>query len=256
MRHWQIAAAVFLAYLAFAALIAPRLTRARRLRIIAGSAGASAVLLLSRTLPSDSLANLLFLPAMLLFLGYWVSGWFFVRPMRTAERWLIRIDEALHVQQIAARVPRPIVEVVEFAYAGIYLLIPAAMFVAIDAGVDVDRFWTTIITTDAVCFGFLPWLQTRPPRAVGFPAPWRSSWRPINLLILETSSIKANTFPSGHAAEALAAALLLTPAAWPITAGMFVSALAVTAGAVFGRYHYAADALAGWAVALLVYAFV
>jgi hypothetical protein len=37
---------------------------------------------------------------------------------------------------------------------------------------------------------------------------------------------------------------------------MFVSAAAISAGAVFGRYHYAADALAGWAVAILVWALV
>ena len=30
-------------------------------------------------------------------------------------------------------------------------------------------------------------------------------------------------------------------------------ALAVSAGAVLGRYHYAADAFAGWAVALIVW---
>jgi hypothetical protein len=29
--------------------------------------------------------------------------------------------------------------------------------------------------------------------------------------------------------------------------------VAVSAGAVLGRYHYAADALAGWAVAIVVY---
>jgi hypothetical protein len=34
---------------------------------------------------------------------------------------------------------------------------------------------------------------------------------------------------------------------------MFLNAVAISAGAVFGRYHYAADALAGWLVALLVY---
>ena len=34
---------------------------------------------------------------------------------------------------------------------------------------------------------------------------------------------------------------------------MSVNALAISAGAVLGRYHYAADAIAGWAVALGVY---
>src|SRR5204862_471795 len=47
--------------------------------------------------------------------------------------------------------------------------------------------------------------------------------------------------------------LLLLGGSGPLVAFMFVAALAVSAGAVFGRYHYAADALAGWAVAVIVY---
>jgi hypothetical protein len=35
---------------------------------------------------------------------------------------------------------------------------------------------------------------------------------------------------------------------------MAFNALAISAGAVFGRYHYAVDALAGWAVAVIVMA--
>jgi hypothetical protein len=34
---------------------------------------------------------------------------------------------------------------------------------------------------------------------------------------------------------------------------MFLAALAVSAGAVLGRYHYLLDALTGWAVALVVF---
>jgi membrane-associated phospholipid phosphatase len=71
--------------------------------------------------------------------------------------------------------------------------------------------------------------------------------------LLGATSIQVNTFPSGHAAEALAATLLLLGAPWPIAAGMFLNALAISAGTVFGRYHYAADAIAGWAVAIVVW---
>jgi hypothetical protein len=34
---------------------------------------------------------------------------------------------------------------------------------------------------------------------------------------------------------------------------MFLIAAAISAGAVFGRYHYAVDAFAGWAVAVVVW---
>jgi len=49
-------------------------------------------------------------------------------------------------------------------------------------------------------------------------------------------------------------ALLVTRAPWPIVIAMFVNAGAIAAGAVFGRYHYAADAIFGWIVALIVWA--
>jgi hypothetical protein len=48
-------------------------------------------------------------------------------------------------------------------------------------------------------------------------------------------------------------ALLVATAPWPIAATVAVAALLVSAGAVLGRYHYAADAFAGWAVALVVW---
>jgi membrane-associated phospholipid phosphatase len=110
--------------------------------------------------------------------------------------------------------------------------------------------------TDYVCFGCLPWVQSRPPRALESEPPWKASWRAVNLHLLERSSVGVNTFPSGHAAEGLICALLVTGTSTPIVVGMFVTAAAISAGAVLGRYHYAADAIFGWFVALIVWAVV
>jgi membrane-associated phospholipid phosphatase len=99
----------------------------------------------------------------------------------------------------------------------------------------------------------LPWIQTRPPRALEPEPPWRSSVRAFNRRLLGTASIGVNTFPSGHAAEALAVALLVVDGPVSVAATMFVVAGSITAGAVLGRYHYAADALAGYLVALIVW---
>ena len=53
--------------------------------------------------------------------------------------------------------------------------------------------------------------------------------------------------------SSIAAALLVAGAPVPVVWAMFVSALAISAGAVLGRYHYALDALAGWLVAIVVW---
>jgi membrane-associated phospholipid phosphatase len=62
-----------------------------------------------------------------------------------------------------------------------------------------------------------------------------------------------NTVPSGHAAEALAAALLVLAAPPVLVAAMFAAAAAISVGAVLGRYHYAIDIIAGWVTALGVW---
>jgi len=100
----------------------------------------------------------------------------------------------------------------------------------------------------------LPWIQARPPRMLEARAPWRASLRELNLGILHRVSIQMNTVPSGHAAEALACALLLVDGPPAVVALMFVLTISISAGALFGRYHYAIDIALGWLVALGVWA--
>jgi hypothetical protein len=250
---WQTGSAVFFGYLAVVAVLPRGLARQRRTQTLLGVAIAAVVLAASIALPGDGVANRWLLPPALLLLGYWTSGRLFVAPMPRVERLFVSLDEALSIQATAGRCPRLLVELLEFAYAGVYLLVPIALLIALRSGVSADRFWTTILITDYVCFAMLPWIQTRPPRSLGFPMPWRSAWRPVNERLLDASSIQVNTFPSGHAAEGLALALLTAGAPAPLAVWMFFNAAAISAGAVLGRYHYAADAFAGWLVALLVW---
>jgi len=250
---WQIGTALFFGYVAVVAALPRGLDARRRVRTVAGVALGAAALAVSLALPLDSFANRWLLPPALLLLGYWTSGLLFVSPMPRVEHALAGLDRTLAIQSIAARCPRPLVELLEVAYTGVYLLVPVALFIALRSGVGADRFWTTILVTDYICFAMLPWIQTRPPRSTGSEVPWRSAWRPVNEQLLASSSVQVNTFPSGHAAEGLALALLVLGAPAPIVVWMFFNAAAIAAGAVLGRYHYAADAFAGWLVALLVW---
>jgi membrane-associated phospholipid phosphatase len=253
VTQWQLCTAIFLGYVGLVAALPRRLPPRNQVCILGGVALGMVILAVSVRLPADGLANVWVLPPALLVLGYWTSGLLFIRPMPRAERLLARIDAVLEIDPLARRFPRLVAEFLEFAYSGVYPLIPLALYLALRQGVSADRFWTTILLTDYVCFGMLPWVQTRPPRAVGFDAPWRSRWRIVNLRMLNASSVQVNTFPSGHAAEALACALLVSGGPAPIVGWMFFNAAAISAGTVFGRYHYAADVLAGWAVALVVW---
>ena len=172
-----------------------------------------------------------------------------------AEATLSAVDRCLAVEPAASATPRWLANVLEAAYAGVYLLIPLALVIHLASAERPDpaRFWTVILVTDFICFACLPWIQTRPPRALSTFQPWDTAARRFNLRLLGSTSIQANTFPSGHAAEGVAAALLVATAPWPVSAAVGVAALLVSAGAVLGRYHYAADAFAGWAVAVMVW---
>lgn len=251
---WQAATGVFFVYVAFVAALMPRLDAAQR-RL--GLAGATVGLLVAAgaSMARHPILHDWLIPPLVLLIAYWTSGLLFVAPMPGAERVLLRIDRALEVRRIAAAAPGAVAELLELAYAAVYPVIPIALVIHLTATVapDADRFWTVILLTDYICFGMLPWIQTRPPRALEPDPPWRARFRAVNVRLLGKTSIQANTFPSGHAAEALAAALLVTGAGSAIVSGMWFMALAISAGAVLGRYHYAADAFAGWAVALLVW---
>jgi hypothetical protein len=253
MHPWQTAAGVYFLYIGLVAAILPRLASRRRRLAFAGAA-VGLLAAASAMVVSHEILNDWVIPPVVLLIAYWTSGLLFVAPMPEVERRLLAFDRRLAVSRLAAGAPRVVAEFLELAYAAVYPAIPIALairVIAIEA--DASRFWTVILITDFLCFGMLPWVQTRPPRSVEQSPPWHARLRALNVGLLGRTSIHANTFPSGHAAEALAAALLVLGAPAPLVVGMFFGAVSISAGAVLGRYHYAADAIAGWGVAFVVW---
>jgi membrane-associated phospholipid phosphatase len=175
--------------------------------------------------------------------------------MKQVERLFAFIDRRAHVRRFGSLAPDGVAEFLEFSYAAVFLLIPIALVLHLkfSTSPDTDQFWTVILVTDFICFAALPWIQTRPPRTLESGEPWSSSFRSFNMRWIGSASIQVNTFPSGHAAEALAAALLVSNLRLGVFIWMLFNAAAVSAGAVFGRYHYAIDAFAGWLVAIAVW---
>src|SRR5262245_165895 len=256
LRGWEVASLIAFTYAALAAAVLRRgLTSAVRFRAVGASIAGLAVTVASFIAPTNVVLHDWLFPPVLLLLFYWTTGLLFVAPMQRVEATFMGIDRALLIRDLSARTPTWLVEILEAAYAGVYGLIPIALVLHLcfATAPDADRFWAVILVTDFVCFGFLPWIQTRPPRALESGEPWHSSLRSFNLKMLGAASVQVNTFPSGHAAEALAAALLAASVSPAVFLGMSVAALAVAAGAVFGRYHYAIDAFTGWFVAVTVW---
>lgn len=228
----------------------------RRDRVLLGSLGGTACVALWIAVEPSRVLHDWLVPPLVLLLAYWTSGALYSAPSPAWERRLINFDNLLGIRSWSERMPRALSEFLEVSYAWVYPLIPVALAVhlTLTPDADADRFWTIVLITDFICFGMLPWIPTRPPRALEGGVPWRATFRRVNARVLGTASIGANTFPSGHAAEALAAALLVIGAPPVVMVWMFFNAAAIAAGAVFGRYHYAADAIAGFAVAAAVWA--
>jgi undecaprenyl-diphosphatase len=252
----------YLGYLLVLSRVLPLPAGRRRLVTLAAAADLALVWWLSGVTTSAGLIARDWLPALQILIGYWLSGAFFLRPMTAVEAWLAKWDrtlfDALGARHVAERGPRLLLEYFEGAYLTVYLLVPLGFGVAywFAPAVDVDRYWTIVVAAELACYAMLPWIQTRPPRALGLHAAVedrRLAVRRLNALVLGLGSIQVNTFPSGHAAGAFATAFavgLFVPAAQPV---FLVLAASITIASVVGRYHYAADSIAGVAVAIGVW---
>ena len=121
---------------------------------------------------------------------------------------------------------------------------------------QIDRFWLAYLAGTLGVYALFPFFPTDGPRAV-FPNMDLPNVltlpRQVNLWILGKYDIHSSIFPSGHVSSAFAAAwglrATLPEQPW-IWRCMGIYACSVAVATVYGRYHYAADAVAGIVVSL------
>jgi membrane-associated phospholipid phosphatase len=111
-----------------------------------------------------------------------------------------------------------------------------------------DRFWTTVLLATLFCYAVFPTFPLTPPRVLfndvpGPPVP--PLLRHMNLWILDRMSVQVCVFPSAHAASVTATALAVRAYMPRLGISFCIAALSVAAATVYGRYHYAADAVTG-----------
>jgi membrane-associated phospholipid phosphatase len=201
------------------------------------------------------------MPLVYLLGGYWLPALLVREPNARLERRLLDVDYGLFgadgLERFEQRAPLALIEYLEGAYLLCYAVVPAGYACLLLAGHDagvIDRFWSVVLLAAFMCYGLLPWLPTRAPRAVEpHCGTTRSSIRRLNLAVLDRASVQWNTFPSGHTAASLATAFAVG-SSMPLAGVVFgVLAISIAAGSVVGRYHYAADAFAGAAMAILAF---
>jgi membrane-associated phospholipid phosphatase len=186
-------------------------------------------------------------------LAYWTPGPLVGHPNLRLERWLLRADEMLGVGRSQVR-QNPWLEM---AYLLVSPVVPAALLAVTASGADtvLPTFCLSMLLAVLPCYGLLPLIPTRPPRAFLVPstaaAAPASVVRQVNVRFLAVVGVGWNTIPSGHAAAATAAAMLVWrsgSAFWPLFA---ILAAGVALATVRGRYHYAADTVLGVALGVL-----
>jgi len=259
MRPFEWIALAYFVALAVLSLVRS-LPVSRRIGIVVTSTVISiAVLILARA-EAEGARDLLPMP--LILAGYYLSGLFTLRPSLQFEGWLLSWDRRVLSNPATrfAHWPRVVLAPLELIYIGCFLIVPAGaldLSLTSAAPAIVDRYWAMVAAAEFGSFISLAFIYARPPWALeqraGLPdrAVHRAATRFVELL-----TIRANTFPSGHAAGSVAVALGVIGASPAVGSALLILAFAICAAAVIGRYHYTIDVVAGVVLALVLFAIV
>ncbi len=121
----------------------------------------------------------------------------------------------------------------------------------------IDRFTTIYAAGTLLSYALFPYFPSDPPRVV-FPGADQpgilTMLRELNLYLVDSFGIHSSVFPSAHVSSAFAAGyglLYCLPERPWVGRGMLIYAVSVSVATVYGRYHFAVDALAGFLVGII-----
>ena len=249
MFAFELFAVVYLVALPGAVVLTGGARRSGTWRAMAAGAAFAAVIVI--IVPVLSPAIRFWLGHLYLVAGYWIPALAPARLGEGFEQWLEASDAGWRLRLNA--VPAWLVHAGEVAYLLCYPMVPAAFLVVWMAGnnVDLDRFWLAVLIGAFACYGSLPWLAARPPRLLPGAQPLEHPLARVNVGVLSRVSHNLTTFPSGHVAVSIAAALCVTTVSPAAGLAFALVAIAISIGAVTGGYHYVMDVTTGAAVGVI-----
>jgi membrane-associated phospholipid phosphatase len=206
------------------------------------------------------------LPLALILLAYREVGWLALPHYGHAleTQWVIWDRAILHGGMAAAveAFGSVLPSALEIAYALVYALAPfcVAVLYLYRRRDRVDRFLFIFALGVLLCYAQLPLWPSEPPRTIflgqDLPA-YLTVFRRFNLWTLGNYGIHTSCFPSGHVAAAFSACFGMRQALpehkW-VSRFLLVMALLIATATVYGRYHYVADAAAGFSIAVFAVA--
>lgn len=118
----------------------------------------------------------------------------------------------------------------------------------------VDR-WTVVYLAGTLsAYGLFPFFPSLPPRILAEPVVMMTWFRRANLWLLDSATIHSSVFPSAHVSSAFSAAwglFAVLPDRREFGWGMLFYACSVSISTIYGRYHYAADVIAGLGLSMV-----
>jgi membrane-associated phospholipid phosphatase len=147
----------------------------------------------------------------------------------------------------------------ELCYVLVYAVGPftIAMAYAFERRDAVDRILVLYLLGTLLAYALFPYFPSAPPRTVFPDADLPQAitpFREFNLWLLSGYGIHSSVFPSAHVSSAFAAAwalLLFLPEKRWVGWATLIYAVSVAIATVYGRYHYAVDAVAGLGISLV-----
>lgn len=265
MRPYEWLLIAYFCYTALAAQVLPvrmpipLLTALLNLTIVAGFALLAWAHALRRSALLGVIRDWFAFP--LLLLTYREIGWF-AQPKYThalEQRW-VEWDRAVLRGGLKAAIEAlgPLVpSVLEVSYFLVYSLGPFAvtMLYLYRRRERVEQFLFPFVLAVVLCYVQFPFWPSEPPRTIfpgqDFPA-YDTVFRRFNWRMLGGYGIHTSVFPSAHVAGAFAAAFgmmgALPERRW-VGRFLLVMAVLIATATVYGRYHYLADAAAGFLMA-------
>jgi membrane-associated phospholipid phosphatase len=172
------------------------------------------------------------------------------------DRWLL---DGWHLRAAIEYGGPPLPAFFEVCYLLVYAVGPVAVALLFlnHRQKYMNRFWIAYLAGTLGAYALFPYFPSEPPRTAfaGVDLPRIETLvRHLNLFIVGSYGIHSSVFPSAHVSSAMSAAWGLMAAIpkrrW-IGGLMLFYGLCVTIATIYGRYHYAADSIAGMIISLL-----
>lgn len=206
-----------------------------------------------------------FAPAAFTFVAYREMNWF--TPAKYDhhlehvwvgwDRWIL--GSGGHLQAIIESLGVLLPSYFELCYLLVYAVPPVSIGLLFwtHKRRRINLFWIAYLTGTLGAYAMFPYFPSEPPRTIfaGIDLPHVvTGLRRLNLWLVGGYGIHSSVFPSAHVSSVLSAAwgiLATIPERRWIGWSMAAYGFSVAVATVYGRYHYAADALAGIAVSLI-----